>query len=466
MPNWGPNKLIRSGLRSSYFKTDQVFVFKGPDADALDPIVSILFDGSFNYSLIHQNRERGKICQNSLHDNTSDVMFMPANLPLNDDLIDIYGFIGESTLQFMSSYHYIDEAKDVDVLDSVTSFKPSLWLMVFFVILLFACLLKPKISRTCPQYLRNFMDKLNNVFAHFIGQNSMDDEGMKVLVITFTFFSLMISQYYNALIHTDLVLPEVPTVPYSYDDFASTVDVVAFPVGTSMLKYFKDSPQDYPEKRLYNELCRRNVTIGIGRPFNMPHWAEGELGENFYRSLYRLRKNHVSIGDQVHLKGLLTTVCWYKVYSEDPNLQEMDTYLKSHFVPRFRKLYPWVSSDPQTRPILHAFIKRKEFIPDKKIWKRVKRSIEQGMFQRMIWIAEASEITEIFSIKVNKRPTEMRDCKEFSRKLKIKEVKFQALKVVNFEKFTLIFLALTSICCMAYIVEVAFKERFTQVHPM
>ena len=58
------------------------------------------------------------------------------------------------------------------------------------------------------------MSRLDKVFAHFICQSSIDDEGMKVLVITLTFFSLMISQYYNALVHTDLVIAEVPKVPY------------------------------------------------------------------------------------------------------------------------------------------------------------------------------------------------------------------------------------------------------------
>ena len=97
---------------------------------------------------------------------------------------------------------------------------------------------------------------------------------------------------------------------------------------------------------------------------------------------------------------------------------------------------------------------------------KVKTSIEYSIYQRIVWTAEKFDATNNFFIKIKKRMTQMRDCKKYSRKLKIKEVEFQALKVVNFEKFTLVFLALISVCCMAFIVEVALNERPTQVHPM
>ena len=453
-------------LVNPHFVTKKVFFIQEKDAHTWSPIRDILISGSFNYSIIAGNRQRGGICQNTLHDNSSDIVFMPADLPVNDDMIDIYGVIGQSQLEFQSSYHYIDKTRNADVIESVLSFKFFLWMLILFLILLFAGLMKSKKSRTCPEYLRGFMERLHRVFAHFIGQNSIDDNRIKLLIITLTFFSLMMNQYYNALIHTDLVVPEVPKVAYSYQDFASTVTVLGFATGTSVLKYFKESPEDYPERRLYNELIRRNVTIGNGLPVERPHWTRGILGRAFYDSMFRLNKHHVSIGSQIHLTGLLTTICWAKVYSEAPELQEYNPSMKTHFVPRFRTLYPWISSDPQTRSILHAFIKRKDFIPDKKIWERVKRSIEHGMYQRIIWTAEAFDITEDFFIEIKERPTQMRDCKEYSRKLKIKEVGFEDLKVVNFQKFAYVFLVLISACFMALIVEVYLKRQPTQVHPM
>ena len=180
--------------------------------------------------------------------------------------------------------------------------------------------------------------------------------------------------------------------------------------------------------------------------------------------MYRLSHDHVSIGNEIHLIELLTRTCWTKVHAEDPDLQNVHPLLQSFFVPYFKNLYPWVTSDPRTQQILHAFMKRKDFIPDTKIWKRVKRPIDYGMFQKIMLTAEATGSSQRVVIEINKRPTQMRDCKQYSRKLKIKEVEFQALKVVNFEKFTLVFLALVSVCCMAYIVEVALKERPTHVH--
>ena len=70
----------------------------------------------------------------------------------------------------------------------------------------------------------------------------------------------MMKQYYNALIHTDLIVPVVPEVPYSYENFASTVSVLGID-DKSVLQYLKESPEDYPE-RLYNKLCfRKDVRI-------------------------------------------------------------------------------------------------------------------------------------------------------------------------------------------------------------
>ena len=56
----------------------------------------------------------------------------------------------------------------------------------------------------------------------------------------------------------------------------------------------------------------------------------------------------------------------------------------------------------------------------------------------------------------------MKDSLDYSRKL-IKEAGFKDLKVVNFSKFTLTFLALISVCCMAWIVKVT--QRTTDSRP-
>ena len=159
-------------------------------------------------------------------------------------------------------------------------------------------------------------------------------------------------------------------------------------------------------------------------------------------------------------------MCNYKVYVEAPDVQSWNRYMKKEIVPKFKNLYPWVSSDPEARPIVHAFIKRRDFIPDKKIWRRVKRSIEYGMYQRMIWAAETMDLSDGLSIEIEKRPTQMRDCLEYSRKLKLKEVGFENLKVVNFQKFACIFLVLISACFLGLIIEVYLKRRPSQVHPM
>ena len=98
----------------------------------------------------------------------------------------------------------------------------------------------------------------------------------------------MINQYYNGLIHTVLVVPVVPVVPYSYDDFAKTVSVLGVPPELG-LTYFKESPEDSPERRLYKELSLRNLTTGDGWPVDEPVWATGKLGRKFYRPLSQVQ---------------------------------------------------------------------------------------------------------------------------------------------------------------------------------
>ena len=122
------------GLLNDYFVTNQVPHDRGPFGPMRDSLLSTLIDGSFNYSMI-----QGGICQHSLHDNKSDIMLYLADLPINDDLIDIYGVIGQSKLQFQSSYRYINKSKNADVLNSVMSFQLSLWILILLLIFSLHC---------------------------------------------------------------------------------------------------------------------------------------------------------------------------------------------------------------------------------------------------------------------------------------------------------------------------------------
>lgn len=92
------------------------------------------------------------------------------------------------------------------------------------------------------------MDGLDQVTTHYIGQNLIEGKGfgLKVLIITLTFFKM--KNQYNGLIHTNLVVLVISTVPYSYQDFLSTAIAVGFRTGISEGKYFQESRQAFPEK--------------------------------------------------------------------------------------------------------------------------------------------------------------------------------------------------------------------------
>ena len=156
------------------------------------------------------------------------------------------------------------------------------------------------------------MDRLHQVFAHFIFQNSIDDNGIKVLVITIFFFSLMINQYYNALVQTDLVVPDVPQVPQSYQGLAKRVSVIRFPKGSSALRYYKESPENYPERRLFEEAKRRDIYTGDVIALRGEPWFL------FYENLYALMETHVSISTGLYMATLNSMTCPAKVYSEAP----------------------------------------------------------------------------------------------------------------------------------------------------
>ena len=111
IPKWKENEPVPFGLVDPNFVTNQVFSVKGPDAQAWKSIIDILFDGTFNYSITQGEKKRGRTCQSSFHNNTLDVMLQLQDLPVNDDTIDIYAVIGQSQIQFMSSYNYTDAVK-------------------------------------------------------------------------------------------------------------------------------------------------------------------------------------------------------------------------------------------------------------------------------------------------------------------------------------------------------------------
>lgn len=52
-----------------------------------------------------------------------------------------------------------------------------------------------------------------------------------------------------------------------------------------------------------------------------------------------------------------------------PQIREFDPIREAHFVFNSGTFVQRTFSDPDARPILRAIIKRKDFIPDKKIWK-------------------------------------------------------------------------------------------------
>ena len=154
------------------------------------------------------------------------------------------------------------------------------------------------------------------------------------------------------------------------------------------------------------------------------------------------------------MTAFLTQMCNFKAYGEAPELRKRNRDIEHLFVPMFKNLYPWVSSDPEARLIVDAFVKRKDFIPDKEVWKRVKKSIEHGMYQKIILTAEGFDLTDHLPYKVTKRPTQIRECLKYSRNLKIKEVGFENLKIVNFRKFARVFLVLFFVCYIALVIEV------------
>ena len=81
------------------------------------------------------------------------------------------------------------------------------------------------------------------------------------------------------------------------------------------------------------------------------------------------------------------------------------------------------------------------------------------MYQRIILTIEAAELFQGFDfVKVKTKPTAMRNCLEYSRKLKIKDVGFLDFKVVNIQKFALVVLVFILVSFMVLMFEVDLKH--------
>ena len=263
---------------------------------------------------------------------------------------------------------------------------------------------------------------------------------MKVLEITATFFALMTFNYYNGLIHTDMVVAIKPTVPLSYRDFADTATRLHFPASTASMQYFNHSVNGSVEQMLFNRAKQRGIPIGDVMP-QYPVWANHILTQMWFEVLNRLQNHQVTITNGLYMSGMMAATCSCKVYVDSPELSQLFTAFEEHLKPAFENLYPWVASDPEAKPIVHAFIKRRDFIPQTKLWSRVKRAIEHGMFDKIQEAVASLDMSQGQIIDIKARTSEMRDCLYFSRKLKIPEVGFLPLGVNNITKLGICFFA-------------------------
>ena len=449
IPYWRPLQIegVDNRIENANYITDKLPRLKPlGGGDQGNKLIDILFDGSFNYSFVNGDLERDGLCTNALHDNSSDFALYPADLPINDDHIDIYAVIGQSTMEFMDSYKPINKTKNVDILDSLKSFSLAIWISVLFCFFIFALLLKYN--------GRSFLDRLDQVFAHSMFQHSSDlnFRSMKLLEITVIIFSFIIHIHYCCLIHTDMVVAIKPSVSSSYRDFADTATRLHFPKATASIQYFNHSLNGSVEQLLFNRSKQRGIPMGDVMP-QYPVWVNNPLVQMWFEVLDRLQNHQITITSGMFMAGMMAATCTCKVYVDSPELSQLSNAFEKHLQPGFKNLHPWVASDPEAKPIVHAFIKRRDIIPPTKLWSRVKKAIEYGMFdtiQAAIANLDASQ-GQIIDIKA--RTTELRECLYYSRKLKIPEVGFYAVGVNNITKMTVAFFAFTLIASLVLLTE-------------
>jgi len=154
---------------------------------------------------------------------------------------------------------------------------------------------------------------------------------------------------------------------------------------------------------------------------------------------------------------ILDFSCSVKAHSQDIIMQDIvgkDTLLTTKHV------YPWVNFDDNSISFFLVVLKRSAFNADKPMLLRGKRIFEAGV-SRMVQVVIGSRKNRFMDMMpgLKDRRQEMRECLEFSKKLKIKEIGFQPIKLINLKRIGVLYCTILFLIQVSYQIERIIKSR-------
>jgi len=343
---------------------------------------------------------------------------------------DVFGFIEDGRMYFITGYSASNATQYSDVLESFKSFSALTWILFFFILLLIYSLLIISVKNLKEKRQRRVERRrlFFKIISHFMKQNSMEgistsfNQIILILILFTTFFHFV----YNCLVHTDMVVAYKPFTPRTYQDIIDNETAkIDFHRPTEL--FFLESAKSSPDRIFYDKIKHRNLG-------NMPkEYIEKYYGENntILQKLIRSFANTLFgqqilfvLGadmaiDQIHV------LCSINIHFNEGNItSRSDTKIHEN-------IYPWISTDPETNPTMWVYLKRKGFKPHESITKRISWIRQAGIQEMGFKLLDNMGDTLIPALGYEKKNKEFQDCLRYSRTVKLYNVNYSDLSVKN-----------------------------------
>lgn len=204
-------------------------------------------------------------CLGRLQNNESDLLFYPADYPLEGNFLDQGLILYDNIIVFGQDYYVRQPSKDGQIFDSIQTVYDILPYIFLFLI-----------SVNVLLYLRDFMvyklsiktkkrNKFENKYhifytiAHATRYGSLinaTDSFSRMIYFSLSVFSLVIIHYYSSSIKTSLVVINEPELWTSYQELIDKDIKPYFIEGVQTENYFKNAPENSSARILWDKWAK------------------------------------------------------------------------------------------------------------------------------------------------------------------------------------------------------------------
>ena len=389
-------------------------------------------------------------CYASVHNNESDMTFMPVEYPIYDySKVNPVQVLQEGTLDIISTYRVEDKFSIIyaDLLQSsLKSFDMNVWLVILMTFCVFAgllwlrkCLRKfKKIARYQPVLLKPEMKEssyspLFQTFVHMIGQDCndfVDRSGNLIsLIMTIGFFFILV--FYLNLMSTELVVVTKPHVINNYRDIMNADMAVGFISISYDATEFEKAEEGSIQEEFWKKYSETRIMMSTQDPVE-----GGQL------------LNQVTLQKGVIIMSSIGSQVFLELCCKAADIAKSGTVL-------FGKSYGWSSSDPEGKQHTSGLIMRQGLITELVIkgQKRLKGLFEGSLIHQVL---EDSVGSMDFSIMQRASYSNIREC--MSKEVHYNQPQVEKVNVMNFKYLALICMLLFLVSFAVLVVEILLQE--------